>query len=78
MTNQLLAVYAEESRLRQEVCFIVVAENINRMGRPLMAKFGKVLWENYRPLRVLELGPAPDRDVGFVEAFGPKASLPKN
>lgn len=76
MTNQLLAVYAEYERHRHEVCFIVVAESIDRMGWPLMERFGNALWEDYKPLRVVKLGPAPDRDVGFVEAFGPKASLP--
>jgi len=76
MSNQLLAVYVEHGRNREEVCFIVVAENRDRMGWPLLARFGKVLWENYRPLRVIELGTAHDRDIGLIEMFGPKASLP--
>jgi hypothetical protein len=78
MSNQVLAVYAVHERHRDEVCFIVIAESMDKMGRPLMAKYGKALWENYKPIRVAALGPAPDRDVGLVEVFGPRRSLPLN
>ena len=76
MSNQLLAVYTLHENHRDEVCFIVVAESMERMGWPLAATFGRMLWENYKPIRVADLGPAPERDVGVVDVFGPPRSLP--
>ena len=76
MTNQAFAVYALHEANKDEVCFVVIAENIERMGWPLLGKFGRTLWERYKPLRLAQLGTAPDRDVGYIDAFGPARSLP--
>lgn len=76
MSNRLLAVYVQHEEYRDEVCFVVVAENMDRMGWPLGATFGKFLWQNYKPIRVADLGPAPERDVAVVDVFGPLRSLP--
>jgi hypothetical protein len=76
MCNKLLAVYAKHEKHGDEVCFIVIAESLERMGWPLMATFGKLLWENYAPLRVATLGPAPEREVAVLDVVGAARSIP--
>lgn len=76
MPNKLLAVYAVSEAHKDEICFIVIAESMNRMGWPLMATYGNVVAKDYKPVRVTDLGPAPDRDVAVLDVFGPARSLP--
>jgi len=74
MSNQALAVHSLHTETLEEVCFIVVAENLDKMGWPLLAHFGKAI-EAYKPLRVTNLG-ATQREIGFVDVFGAQGSLP--
>jgi len=76
MSNRIVAVYARHTLYKDEVCFVVVAESLDRMGWPVIAAFGSLVMERYTPLRVVDLGPAPDRDVTVVDIVGPGRSLP--
>jgi hypothetical protein len=74
--NRVMAVVANHVSHGDEVCFVVVAESADRMGWPILHTLGSQAASDYRPVRAIDLGPAPGRHVGVVEVFGPARSLP--
>lgn len=76
MTAQLVAIDAINTITNEKVCFLVVAENIDRAGWPLLAKYGGKFTEQYEPLTFRPMCPAPDRKPQVLDAFGPPLSLP--
>jgi hypothetical protein len=75
MQHKVFAVFAEYQPTRQEVCFLVVAADDGKVGWPLLKLFGKTLWSDFAPSRLLLVGPAHGREEGFVDMFGPEDCL---
>ena len=77
MTSHLVvAVDALHVAHDDEVCFLVVAEQVERSGWPLLEAFGAEFTEKYMAVRFRPICAATNHKPKVLARFGPPRSLP--